>query len=104
MKKQILSRIKAELTKMKTSTDKKYTKTYIPWNKEKGFSVECTRSDEEDKVYDSDGNLAYDMSRTPIEFEVYYQVRGKDLDVCTMSSFLDEADMKSLKEFVRMYR
>lgn len=43
MAKQILTKIKDELQKMNQSTDVTYTQTYIPWNKDRGFSVECTR-------------------------------------------------------------
>lgn len=96
MAKQILTKIKDELQKMKQSTDAAYTQTYIPWNKGRGFSVECVRCDEDESIYDEDGE--------PVEFEVYYQEDGKDVDCCTLDAFLGKAEMKSLEEFVRMYR
>ena len=104
MGKQILTKIKDELRKMNQSTDVTYTKTYIPWNKGRGFSVECTRLDEDFKVYDEDGELLDDRSGEPVEFCVYYVVGGRDFDSCTMTGFLDKRDIDSLEEFVRMYR
>lgn len=103
MGKQILTKIKDELQKMKQSTDAAYTQTYIPWNKDRGFSVECVRCDE-DNLYDEDGELVHSMSDEPVEFEVYYQEDGKDVDCCTLDAFLGKDEMKSLEEFVRMYR
>lgn len=104
MAKQILTKIKDELQKMKQSADATYTQTYIPWNKGRGFSVECVRCDEDDNLYDEDGNLVDNRIGEPVEFEVYYQEDGKDVDCCTLDAFIGMDEMKSLEEFVRMYR
>lgn len=104
MGKQILTKIKDELQKMKNSTDITYTHTYIQWNEERGFSVECTRCDDYDNIYDEDGNLVDSMTGEPVEFEIYYQEDGKDIDCCTLDAFLCKDDMKSLEEFVKMWR
>lgn len=104
MAKQILTKIKDELQKMKQSTDSAYTQIYIPWNKGRGFSVECARGDDDDNLYDEDGNIAYSMSGEPVGFEIYYQEDGKDVDCCALDAFLGKDEMKSLEEFVRMYR
>lgn len=104
MAKQILTKIKDELQKMKQSTDAAYTQTYIPWNKGRGFSVECVRCDEDESIYDEDGELVHSMSGEPVEFEVYYQEDEKDVDCCTLDAFLGKDEMKSLEEFVRMWR
>lgn len=104
MGKQILTKIKDELQKMKRSKDVTYTQTYIPWNKGRGFSVECVRCDEDDNLYDEDGELVHSMSGDPVAFEIYYQEDGKDVDCCTLDAFLGNDEMKSLEEFVRMYR
>ena len=104
MAKQILTKIKDELQKMKQSTDAAYTQTYIPWNKGRGFSVECVRCDEDESIYDEDGELVHSMSGEPVEFEVYYQEDEKDVDCCTLDAFLGKDEMKSMEEFVRMWR
>ena len=104
MAKQILTKIKDELRKMKGSRDEGYVATYIPWNRNRGFSVECNRLDEDFNVYDEDGRLVEDNTGVPVEFQVYYIVGGRDDDCCSLSSFLDKDDMQSLKEFVDMYR
>lgn len=104
MGKQILTKIKDELQKMKQSTDVTYTQTYIPWNKGRGFSVECVRCDEDDNLYDEDGEIVHSMNGVAVEFEVYYQEDEKDVDCCTFDAFLGKDEMKSLEEFVRMYR
>lgn len=104
MGKQILTKIKDELQKMNQSTDVTYTQTYIPWNKGRGFSVECVRCDEDDNLYDEDGELVHSMSGEAVEFEVYYQEDGKDVDCCTLDAFLGKDEMKYLEKFVRMYR
>ena len=104
MGKQILTKIKEELQKMKQSKDITYTHTYIPWNNGRGFSVECVRYDEDDNMYDEDGNIVHSMSGETVEFEVYYQEEGKDVDCCTLDAFLGKNDMKSLKDFVKMWR
>ena len=36
--------------------------------------------------------------------EVYYQVKGKDVDCCTLPSWLTNKELKDLREFVDMYR
>ena len=51
MGKRIATKIKEELKKMNNSKDQGYTKTYIPWRDNDGFSVECTRMDD-DSVLD----------------------------------------------------
>ena len=104
MAKQILTKIKDEIKKMNDSRDTGYVETYIPWNRNRGFSVECKRLGEDCKLYDEDNELVEDNSGYPVAFEVYYQVDKKDVDCCTLSNFLSEYDMKSLKEFVDMYR
>lgn len=104
MGKQILTKIKDELQKMKQSKDVTYTQTYIPWNKDRGFSVECVRCDKDDNMYDEDGNLVHSMSGELVEFAVYYQEDGKYIDCCTLDTFLSKDDMKSLKDFVKMWR
>ena len=43
MTEQIATKIKEELKKMNNSTDLGYTKTYIYWRDNDGFSVECVR-------------------------------------------------------------
>lgn len=104
MAKQILTIIKDELIRMKQSNDLKDTKTHIPWKDNIGFSVECTRGDYCGDVYDDDGNVVYTMNSDPVEFEVYYQVDGKDTDCCTLTGYLDKRDTDDLAEFVKMYR
>lgn len=104
MGKQILTKLKDELQKMNNSRDVGYVETYIQWNKGRGFTVECTRLDENFKVYGEDGEILDDRSGEPVEFCVYYIVDGRDCDSCTMTGFLDKYDMKSLEEFVKMYR
>ena len=104
MGKQILTKIKDELLKMKQSKDVTYTKTYIPWNKGRGFSVECTRYDDDDNLYDEDGNLVHSMSGEPVGFKIYYQEYEKDIDCWTLDAFLSKDDMKFLEEFLKMYR
>lgn len=47
---------------------------------------------------------ALKQSDEPVEFEVYYQVDGKDTDCCTLTGYLNKRDMDDLAEFVRMYR
>ena len=48
--KKIISDIKEELLKMQASRDEAYIKTYIPWEDNRGFSVECIRDDEDSNV------------------------------------------------------
>ena len=104
MAKQILTKINDELRKMKDSRDEGYVATYIPWNRNRGFSVECNRLDEDFNAYDEDGRLVEDNTGVPVEYQVYYLVDGRDEDCCTLSSFLFEDDMQSLKEFMNIYR
>lgn len=104
MAKQILTKIKDELQKMKDSRDDGYVATYIPWNRNRGFSVECNRLDEDYNVYDANCRLVEDNTGVPVEFQVYYVIDGRDKDCCTLNSFSDEENMQSLKEFVDMYR
>lgn len=104
MKRQILSRIKDELLKMKKSSDSSYIETIIPYDKGREFSVECIRCNEDDNIYDEDGNLFHSMNGRVIAFEVYYRVNGEYVDCCSLDSFLDKSNIKSLKEFVDMYR
>lgn len=104
MYKQMITKIKDELNKMSQSRDEGYIKTYIPWDNDRGFSVECIRDDEDSKIYNEDGNLMDDRTGVPLEYQVYYQVKGKDFDCCTLTSALSARDMQDLEEFVRMYR
>lgn len=105
MGKQILTRIKEEMKKMSQSRDEGYIRTYIPWDKRRGFYVECIRDDEDSKIYDDDGNLLDDRTGVPIEYQVYYQVGyGHAVDCCRLTSALDAKDMQDLKEFIAMYR
>ena len=104
MAKQILTKINDELRKMKDSRDEGYVATYIPWNRNRGFSVEGNRLDEDFNAYDEDGRLGEDNTGVPVEYQVYYLVDGRDEDCCTLSSFLFEDDMQSLKEFMNIYR
>lgn len=101
--KKIISDIKAELLKMQASRDEAYIKTYIPWEDNRGFSVECIRDDEDSNVYDQDGKLIDDRRGTPIEFRVYYQINHYDEDCCTLTSGLNLKDLKELAAFVNMY-
>ena len=104
MGKHIFTRIRAELQSMKESSDPGYTKSIIPWNRDRQFSVECTRYNEDDNVSDDVGNVICDLSGKVLGFEVYYQVGKKDTDCCTLSSYLDNSDMESLDSFIKMYR
>lgn len=104
MYKQIIAKIKNELQKMSQSRDTGYIKTYIPWDKDRCFSVECIRDDEDAKIFDNDGNLLDDRTGVPLEYQIYYQINGKDFDCCTLTSALNARDMQDLEEFVRMYR
>ena len=102
MSKQILTKLKEELQSMKDSKDVGYVKAIIPWNKNRRFSVECTRM--EDDIYDEYDNVMVQSKGDLLEFTVYYQVDGKDVDSCTISWLLDKRDMEYLKDFVKMYR
>lgn len=104
MGKHIITKIKDELNKMSQSQDEGYIKTYIPWDSNRGFSVECIRDDEDSKIYDEDGNLLDDRTGMPLEYQIYYQINGKDFDCCTLTSALRARDMQDLEEFVEMYR
>lgn len=101
--KKIISDIKEELLKMQASRDEAYIKTYIPWEDNRGFSVECIRDDEDSNVYDHDGKLIDDRRGTPIEFRVYYQINHYDEDCCALTSGLNLKDLKELAAFVNMY-
>lgn len=101
--KKIVNDIKAELVKMQASRDEAYIKTYIPWEDNRGFSVECIRDDEDSNVYDLDGKLIDDRRGTPIEFRVYYQINHYDEDCCALTSGLNLKDLKELAAFVNMY-
>lgn len=102
MENRILKKILTELKKMKASIDVTYTKTYIPWKENEGFSVECKRINCVD-FYDGDGNPVEDGHENTYDFEVYYLKNEKYIDVCSISDFVDEEDINSLEEFVRMY-
>lgn len=105
MAKQILTKIKDEMERMKASRDTGDVKIYIPWGKRNdGFSVECARMDEDSVILDEENNVVDDSSGEVVGFSVYYQRDGEDFDCCTLTSFLDEKDMKDLKEFIDMYR
>lgn len=104
MGKHIITKIKEELQKMSKSRDTGYIKTYIPWDNDRGFSVECIRDDEDSKIYDEDGNLLDDRTGVTLEYQIYYQINGKDFDCCTLTSALSAKDMQDLEEFVKMYR
>lgn len=105
MAKQIVMKIKEEMLRMKDSKDVGDVKTYIPWGKRNdGFSVECARMDEDSAILDEEDNVVDDVSGDVVGFSIYYQRDGEDFDCCTLTSFLDEKDMKDLKEFVDMYR
>lgn len=103
MGKRIATKIKEELKKMNSSTDMGYTKTYIPWRDNDGFSVECARMDEESVLIDEDGDVADDSSGEAVGFSVYYQRDGKDFDCCSLDCFLGYREMKQVDEFVKMY-
>ena len=103
MGKHIITKIKEELQKMSQSRDEGYIKTYIPWDNDRGFSVECIRDDEDAKIFDDEGNLLDDRTGVPLEYQVYYQVKGDDIDCCTLSNTLCEGYMRDLEEFVEMY-
>ena len=66
--------------------------------------VECIRDDEDAKIFDNDGNLLDDRTGVPLEYQIYYQINGKDFDCCTLTSALGARDMADLEEFVKMYR
>ena len=51
-----------------------------------------------------DGNLLDDRTGVPLEYQIYYQINGKDFDCCTLTSALSARDMQDLEEFVKMYR
>ena len=104
MYKQMITKIKNELNKMSQSRDEGYIKTYIKWDSNRGFSVECIRDDEDAKIFDNDGNLLDDRTGVPLEYQIYYQINGKDFDCCTLTSALGARDMQDLEEFVKMYR
>lgn len=104
MYKQMITKIKNELNKMSQSRDEGYIKTYIKWDSNRGFSVECIRDDEDSKIYDEDGNLLDDRTGMPLEYQIYYQINCKDFDCCTLTSALGARDMQDLEEFVEMYR
>ena len=102
--KKIVNDIKAELVNMQASRDEAYIKTYIPWNGNRGFSVECIRDDENSNVYDEDGKLMDDRKGVPIQFLVYFQVNNYDEDCCKLTGNLSGADMAELSSFVEMYK
>lgn len=66
--------------------------------------VECIRDDEDAKIFDNDGNLLDDRTGVPLEYQIYYQINGKDFDCCTLSNTLCEGYMRDLEEFVKMYK
>lgn len=102
MKRDVYDRIKSALKKLNASKDESFTSISVPWGNERCFSVECTRGEYD--MEDESGEVIYDGKGSPLEFCVYYQVNGVDTDCCTLSFFLDQSDMDSLKEFVDMYR
>lgn len=104
MGKHIITKIKEEIQKMSKSRDTGYIKTYIPFAKDHGFLVECIRDDEDAKIFDNNGNLLDDRTGVPLEYQIYYQINGKDFDCCTLTSALSARDMQDLEEFVKMYR
>ena len=95
--KNIATKIKEELKKMNSSTDMGYTKTYIPWRDNDGFSVECER-----EIVADDGST-FDFDGKPYGFQVYYQKDGKDEDCCSLQCYLGDREMKQIDEFVKMY-
>ena len=103
MTEQIATKIKEELKKMNNSTDPGYTKTYIPWRSKDGFSVECTRMDDDSVLIDDDGDVVNDSSGEAVGFSVYYQRDGKNFDCCSLECYLGEREMKQIDEFVKMY-
>lgn len=103
MAKQIFTKIKEEIEKMRNSADIDYTQTYIPWRKHDGFLVECERGDADSQVFDEDGTLIEDLSGKVLGIEVYYQKDRNDIDVCSFSAYSEAENLKSLKEFIRMY-
>ena len=102
MGKHIATKIKEELKKMNNSTDLGYTKTYIPWRNNDGFSVECTRMDDDSVLIDEDGELI-DFDGKPFGFQIYYQRDGNDEDCCSLECYLGDREMKQIDEFVKMY-
>ena len=101
--KKIIDDIKAELQKMSASRDETYIKTYVQWEGNRGFSVECIRDNKDSNIYDPNGNVMDDRAGVPIQFQVYYQVNHYDEDMCKLTSALSVQDMADLKEFVDMY-
>ena len=102
MRRDICERIKTALKKLSSSRDVNFTEISVKWDKRRSFSVECMRM--EGDVADEDGNVVYERTGRPVEFQVYYRVNGADVDCCTLSLWLDERDYRDLKEFVDMYR
>lgn len=101
MPEQVLEKIKAAIYSMEKSRRMGYTKKYISCGKNRGFSVECRRM--EDDVYDEDGNLIHARRGMAVGFEVYYQEKRVDIDCCSLSYFSEEENMKSLEEFIKIY-
>lgn len=101
MHERILEKIKATIRSMERSRRMGYTRKYISCGKNRGFSVECSRM--EDDVYDEEGNLIHVRKGMAVGFEVYYQEKRVDIDCCSLSYFSEEENMKSLEEFIKIY-
>lgn len=101
MPEQILEKIKAAIHSMEKSRNMEYTRKYIRCGKNRGFSVECSRM--EDDVFDEEGNLMHVRKGMAVGFEVYYQEKEVDIDCCSLSYFSEEENMESLEEFIKIY-
>lgn len=105
VRKQIFTQIKEALYALQNSESLNNERIYIPWKGNKGFSVECMRADRE-LVED----LEIDPCAPPfkigdvIEFSVYYQVNGKDVDSCRLPILEDKEYSDQIKELIRMYK
>lgn len=101
MPEQVLEKIKAAIHSMEKSRNMEYTRKYISCGKNRGFSVECRRM--EDDVYDEDGNLIHARRGMAVGFEVYYQEKRVDIDCCSLSYFSEAKNTESLEEFIKIY-
>lgn len=102
MRKPLMERLKDAIHSLEKSRDMEYTEKHVSCGKDHGFSVECSRI-EDDDVFDEDGNLVYERKGRAIGFQVYYQENGKDVDCCSLSYFSEDENMRSLEEFVKIY-
>lgn len=99
--KSVLNRVKTAIQALENSKDLDFTQKYVSFGKERGFSVECERM--EDDLVDEDGNVIYERKGAAVGFVVYYQENGRDQDSCSLSYFSDEENMRSVAAFVKMY-